>query len=89
MARATLADFVPIIWERETDLEPVLRRELESRGLNPTQISEKRIRLSSTAAFISLMERGRYTGFVSLGAVRHLLPARQLVAFQEVDVPVP
>jgi len=86
---ATLADFAPIIWERETDLEPVLLRELESRGLNPTQISEKRIRLSSTAAVISLMDRGRYAGFVSLGAVRHLLAARQFVAFHEVDVPVP
>lgn len=85
----TLADFAPIIWERETDLEPLLLRELESRELNTTQISERRLRLNSTAAVISLLESGRYAGFVSFGAVRHRLAAGQLVWFKEVDLPIP
>jgi DNA-binding transcriptional LysR family regulator len=86
---ATLGDFSPLIWERETDLEPFLLQELEHRGLNAVQVSEKRLRLKSTAAVLSLVQSGRYAGFVTLGAARHLLGTASLSAVDGFQVPIP
>jgi DNA-binding transcriptional LysR family regulator len=85
----TLGDFAPIVWERETDLEPFLLQELDNRGHNPSKLSEKRLRLHSTAAVISMMQSGRYAAFVSFGAVRHLLSANQLACLDGVEISVP
>jgi DNA-binding transcriptional LysR family regulator len=85
----TLADHAPIIWERETDLEPFLIQEFETRGHKPTEISEKRLRLNSTSSVISLMQSGRYPAFVSFGAVRHMLAAGQLAHFNGIEISIP
>jgi DNA-binding transcriptional LysR family regulator len=85
----TLADFAPLIWERGTDLEPILLREFETRGLNAAKIAERRVRLNSASAVISLLQSGRFAGFVSFGAVRHLIAARQLVPLGDIGIPIP
>lgn len=86
---ATLADFAPLIWERDTDLEPLILQELDSHGINAAQICAKPLRLNSTAAVLSFLESGRYAGLVSFAAARHLLSSGRLVHFAALTIGVP
>lgn len=85
----TLGDFAPLVWERETDLEPILLQELEARGLNVSQISEKRLRLASTASVSSLILSGRHAGFLPISMARQCIAAGQLGAFENLTISVP
>ena len=54
-----------VIGEREADLEPFLLQAQDECGHNASKTSEKRLRLNSTSAVISLMQSGRHAGFAS------------------------
>jgi DNA-binding transcriptional LysR family regulator len=84
-----LADCAPIIWEIGTDIEGFISDALHNNGIDRRSVTHERLKLTSTAAVMSLVDSGFYPGFVMRAAVRKSLASGHLVQLGRLEIPVP
>lgn len=84
---ADLTACAPLIWE-EGDLSALMVDALASRQIETKKVFRTGLRLQSTAAVLSLIESGRYAGFVTYGSARDKLASGTLVEIRPFEIPL-
>lgn len=82
-----LANCGPVIWE-QSDLTPLIAEALNARGIDPRIIAHPYLRLTSTAAVLSVAESGRFPVFVTFRAARFFLQTGALTVLGRIEIPV-
>ncbi|WP_069094222.1 LysR family transcriptional regulator [Methyloligella halotolerans] len=87
---ADLPHCAPVIWERGTDLEPVILQACDEQDIDRSALGQERLRLVSTAAVACrLLGEPTLAGFVTESVARPYLAAGELTRLGRIEIPVP
>jgi DNA-binding transcriptional LysR family regulator len=83
-----IEDLAPLLWERETDLEPYIVEALRAHKVHEKRLAHDQFKLHSASAVLSAVASGRYFGLVMQSAAQSMVASGQLTRVGDISIPV-